>query len=346
MKKERGLRVAVLGEGAHAMRWASALRARADICSAPERRLDAVDALIIGPGTSDPFARAKEALSARVSVLYAAPFLLSPWQATALHEMSCRQGLLLRFAEPFQYRPGFAFLHRLLEGEEPFWRPLYLRALYLAPPDTSARIDELATEELAACDALLAGAPQQVTAVASRRDAVSEPCAVFVTVQYSEGALVQCTVSLAETITTHQLIAVTAGRTVVLDEGDPAVPLRIVSGDGQALAMQRPVVERSCRQRAQGSRAADLGPMWNEIERFLSAVSAGDRAPDNGERWARVAALWWAARQSMSFGGPVDVPSPALRPRDTTPPPLRVIEGGGRLASDGGQQPALTVVAR
>ena len=345
MNEERRLRIAVLGEGEQAARWACALRARADVCSPAERRLDAVDALILGPGASDPFARAKEALSAGIPVLYAAPFLLSPWQATALHELSRRQGLLLRFAEPFQYRPGFAFLRRLLEGEEPFWRPLYLRALYLAQPDTSARIDELATEELAACDALLAGAPQQVTAVASRRDAVSEPCAVFLSVQYGEGALVQCTVSLAEAVTTHQLIAVTAGRTIVLDEDDPVAPLRIVSGDGQALGL--PVLMSSGQQQAKGSRSmADLDPMAEEIEGFLGAVSAGDRAPDNSERWARVAALWWAARQSMSFSSLVDVPSSTFRARDTTPPPLRVIEGGGKLASDARQPPALTVVAR
>lgn len=339
------LRVALLGEGERAERWASALRDLAEVCPLPEQLPGAIDAVVLAPGVSDPFARAKEALVADIPVLYAAPFLLSPWQAGVLNELSRRQERLLRFAEPFQYRPGFAFLRRLLGGKEPFWRPLYLRTLSLAQLDGPARIDELATEELAICEALLDNNPRHVTAAAGRHDEVGEVCATFLILHYSDGPLVQCTISLAEATSARQLVAVTPGRTVIMDDLGAVASLRIVGGE-QELFTEEPTLAASCPGRAERVLAAPArDPMAEEVKRFVSAVSVGDLSPANSDRWARVAALWWAARQSMSFGGSTEVPILASRPGDTEPPPLRVIQGGGRTARTAGQRPSLTVVA-
>ena len=347
MNKKRRLRVAFIGDGEQAERWAAALRRLARVSPPPQELSEAIDALVIAPGASDPFAQAKEALLAGVPVLYAAPFLLSPRQARSLHDLSGRQGLLLRFVEPFQHRPGFAFLRRLLEGEEPFWPSLYLRTLCLAPPDTSTRIDALVTEELALCEALLDGTPQWITAAASRRDAGGEVCATFLTVQYTDGTLAQCTVSLAETFSVRQLVAVTPDRTVVLDDQDPAAPLRIVGSGEQDTYTQGAAPMPTWQSRAEGRpTTVILDPIAEEAKRFLRAVSSNDRSPANGELWTRVAALWWAARQSMSFGGPVEVASAAFPAGDTEPPPLTLIEGGGKPASAAGRRPALTVVSR
>ena len=336
MSKQRFPSVALAGDGDQAQQWAAALRGQAKVCPLPEQLPAEIDALIIAPGVNNPFARAKEALVAGVPVLYAAPFLLSPWQATTLHRLSSRQGHLLRFAEKFQHRRGFTFLRRLLEGDEPFWRPLYLRSIRLVPPETSTRIDELATEELAICQALLDSAPQQVSATASHSDAVGNVCAAFLTIQYRDGPPVQCTISVAEASSAHQLIAVTSGRTVILDELDPIAPLRVIGAGEQETYTASP---------PESSTAADRDFMVKEIEQFLQAVSQDNSSFDNSERWANVAALWWAARQSMSFGGPVDVPNPFFLPRDTEPPPFTVIRGGGKTASAAGKRPALTVVA-
>ena len=347
MNKKRRLRVALVGDGERAERWAAALRRLARVAPPPQELSEAVDALVIGPDAPDPFAQAKEALQAGVPVLYAAPFLLSPWQARSLHDLSSGQGPLLRFAEPFQHRPGFAFLRRLLEGKEPFWRSLYLRTLCLAPPDASNRIDALVTEELASCEALLDSTPQWITTVASRRDAGGEVCAAFLTVQYTDGPLVQCTVSMAETVRARQLVAVTPDRTVVLDEQDPVAPVRIVGSGEQDSCIPGATPMPSWPSRAEGRPATvSLDPNAEEAKRFLLAVSLGDRSPANGELWTRVAALWWAARQSLSFGGPVEVSTSAFPAGDTEPPPLTVIEGGGKPAAAAGRRPALTVVSR
>ncbi len=332
-------RVALLGDHDGIERWAVAFRRVAQLCPLPEELPGGIDAVVLAPGVGDLFARAKEALQAGVAVLYAAPFLLSPWQAASLQELSRAQGALLRFTQPFQYRRGFAFLQRLLQGEEPFWRPLYLRALCLCP---SARIDELATEELARCDALLGSEPQRVSAVASRPDAMSQPSAVFITVEYSGGMAMQCTISLAEAATTRQLVAVAPGRTVILDELDPVAPLRIVGAapnEGPRPGLPAPLQSHALS-------AKEIDPHEEEAKRFSQAVASGDGTAANGERWARVAVLWWAARQSMSFGGPTDVPSRLLQPRDTAPPPLTVIQGGGKAASPARRRPGLTLVGR
>ena len=338
----RSLRVALLGEGEEAERWAAILSGPTELCSLHDELPGRIDALVLAPGCSDPFARAKEALEADIPVLYAAPFLLSPWQAGTLTNLSRAQGRLLQFAEPFRYRRGFSFLQRLLAGEEPFWCPLYLRGLRVAPPGEPARIDELATEELAICQTLLGGTPHSVTAVASRRDEVAEVCAVFLTLQYNNGLLAQCTISLAEENGINEVVVTTPSRTVVLDDQDPVAPLRFVGGKDTDLFAEGAAFVTAPQGHAQGAPALD--PLAEEAQCFLSAVAAGDGSHGNGERWTQVAALWWAARQSMSFGGPAEVPS--IRPGDAAPPPFRVIRGGGKTVPAVGRRPRLTVVAR
>jgi predicted dehydrogenase len=335
----RRLRIAVIGEGAHARAWASALRARAHVVPPPQELPGGLDALLLAPGAHDPFARAKEALEAGLPVLYAAPFLLNPWQAARLSVLAARKRTLLRFIEPFQYRTGFPFLRRLLQGREPFWKPRYLRILCLA--GSEARIDELATEQLAVCDALLNDEPRHVTAAAVRRDDLGDVCAAFLTLQYEGGALVQCTVSLAEAETGRQLVAVAPGRTIVLDDLDPVASVRIAGGEHEVLAHAAgPHAERGHKLLAR----SDADPVEEEAARFVEAVASGSLSLANGQRWARVAAIWWAARQSMSFDGPVEVPAALLQLRDTEAPPLTVIEGGGKTVRTARPRPALTVV--
>jgi hypothetical protein len=287
----------------------------------PEHLSGAVDALVLGPGTADPFSRTKAALLADVPVLYAVPFRLSPWQAGFLNALSRRQGRLLRFAESFQYREGFGFLRRLLQGTEPFWRPLYLRMLCLAQSNGQSRIDELATEELAACEALLGGEPHSVTAAACRRDEAGDVCAAFVILHYSDGLMVHCTISLVEGANVHQLVAVTPDRTAIIDDLDAAASLRIVGGGEQEFFAEEPPPAPS-RQGGKALASSGTDPVGGEARRFLSAVTAGDLSAGNGDRWSRVAALWWAARQSMSSRSPTGVPVPALRADKTEPPPL------------------------
>ena len=335
-------RIAVLAEGEEAVQWLAAAKQFADVRSLPKELPGAIDAVVVGPGAFDPFARTKEALLAGLHVLYAAPFLLSPWQANVLANLSRRQGRLLRFIEPFRYLPGFPFLSRLLRGDEPFWEPLYLRLLRLGQPASS--LDQLAIEELAVCEALLEGTPRQMTAAASRRDQAGEICAVVLILQYPDGPLVQSTVSLAEAREARQLVAVTPSRTLILDDRDPTAPLRILAEDGEREVAVEEVAANIPEFEGESHSARTIPDVATEETRqFLQATASGCLdSIANSERWVRVASLWWAARQSMSFDGPADVPIP----RETGPPLLRVIEGGGKKVQTAARRPALTVVAR
>lgn len=320
-------RLRLLGEGCAAERWACAL---APLAAVSRTTSDEAGAVVLAPGTADPFARAREALQAGLAVLWAAPFLLGPWQAASLRDLSLREGLLLRFVEPFRHRPGFAFLRRLLSGREPFWRPLYLRTLRLAPPEDGTRIDELATQELACYLALVNGRVQSVSASAARRDEAGDVCAAFLVLQYEHGPLLQCTISLGEAMEGRQLVAAMADRTVVLDELGAVASLRIVTT----------AQERSDRVLP----AATPDPLAEEAAGFIRALRESDLSYGNGERWARVAAVWWAARQSMSFGTATDVPVPRQVGAQAEPPPLRVIEGGGHSVRTAGKRPSLIVL--
>jgi hypothetical protein len=156
---------------------------------------------------------------------------------------------------------------------------------------------------------------------------VGEPCAVFLLLQQPEGPPAEVTVSLAEPAGTDQVVVVSAGHTIALDglHSDNAV-LRI-TGDGEPEGLPP---------QARGD------PLTAEGQGFLRAGQTGDASYGNGARWAQAAAVWWAARQSMSFGGTMRVPPQG---RDTTPPPLTLIQGGGKSSRTKRERPALTLVA-
>ena len=330
MPTQSHLPVVLLGAATCPDSYAETISCRAQLQASLDE--PGVAAAVVAPSAHDPFSHAREALLAGIPVLFAAPFHLSPWQASVLEELSRHKGLILRFVEPFQYQTGYSFLQRLLEGREPFWRPLYVRSLSSMSPQAPGRIDELATEELALYDSLLEAKPLRVTAVAVHRDETAQVCAASFTVEYEGGPPLHCMVSLAEASGAHQFVAVAPERTVVLDQMDDQVPLRITGVD-------RPAQDVSFGEN-HGSEPAEL--FAQELDRFLAAVDASENSFRNAARWTRVAATWWAARQSMSFGGSVDVPA---LDQTTKPPPLTVIEGGGHSSSPAGRRPELTVVA-
>jgi hypothetical protein len=330
---QKRIRIAVFGEGAAARSWAVALEPHADVSLIPEEASEA-GAIVVAPGTPDPFGVAKNALARGIPVLYVAPGLWSPWQASLLDALSRRMGAFLRVAEPSQYQGGVRFLQRLTRGREPLWQLRYLRMTSLA--GAGERIDELALDDLSTCQALIDLPPATVTATAAQRDEMGSLCALFINVSYPRDIVAQCTVRLAEPSLKRELVAVTRTRTVAIDRLDGCAPIE-VAATGRDLAstpLRRSIVLPSG------------DPLAEEAHRFAQAVAARERSFGNSERWVRVAAIWWAARQSISFGGTIDVPAPdvMLTQRKTLPPPLRVIEGGGR-ATRASKRPQLTLVA-
>jgi predicted dehydrogenase len=320
-------RVLVLGEGAAAQRWAALLGQVARVRLQQEVAPAEADAVVLAPGAREPYRSARAALLSGAHVLSAAPFLLSPRQASDLDELSRALGRFLRYYEPYQYGRGFAFLKRLLRGREPLWRPLYLRALR-SVADGFVTLDELAAGELALCQALLEAAPRRVNASAAR-DESGDARAVFATLEYEHGPPVQMTLSTAESAAAGEFVAVAPNVTLVLD--DPVGRLRIVRRGEERTAGRA------------SERPAPTDAVAAEAERFAEAVRSEDLSFANSARWTMVALLWWALRRSINLAEPVDMRE-AEAALNAMPPPLTVIEGGGRTAEPTGR-PALSLVA-
>ena len=171
-------------------------------------------------------------------------------------------------------------------------------------------------------------------------------CAVFLVLHYNAGPVVQCTISLAEATSGRQLVAVTPDHTLIMDELGPIASLRIVGGEHELFGEG---LTGAASGRSRGEKlfaSPEHDAVAQEAKRFLSAVTDDDRSVANGERWERVAALWWAARRSMNMDGPAVLPVQTLSPVITEPPALRVIEGGGHTAQTARSRPSLTVVNR
>jgi len=303
--------IALFGAGPEAERWVCALAGQASLVAGSVAQADAV---VLGPGAQEPLSVAREALRGGLPVLWACGRLPNPWQLAALDRLSASGGPLLRFHGPFQYRGGFALLTRFLGGPEPLWRPSYLRLLSGA----SGRLEDAATEALALGQALLTAEAEQVTAVAARQDN-GEPRALFLTVHYGRGLIVECTASLAEAGRSELVVAM-PGRTLTIQTTGKGDRIRIVpSGQRGATCPQERVLT-----------APNADPVIEEARRFVEAVANHDASPGNSDRWLKVAALWWAARQSLSSGAPASVDPPPFEDAET--PPFKLIEGGGRAA--------------
>jgi len=311
-------RIALFGSGAQAQRWAWAIAEHASLVSGPHLPADAV---VLAPGAQEPLSTAREALLNGIPVLWAcniAPYL----EAVPGLLLSCSRRATLSILEPFQYLGGFQLLRRLLSGPEPFWQPIYYRMA--AGPELGEGVEDVAVRCLSMVQSLLTTEARQVTAHQVRQEA-GEGLALFLSVRYLSGLLLQCTVGSAET--RDELVAVTQDRMLTL-AGDG---LRIEpNGAPDWAARERTLV------------SMDVDPIAGEARRFVAAVAGRDGAAGNGDRWLQVADLWSAVRTSLSHGGPAWVQRPLAV--QTRTPTLRLVEAGGRRAGVPSSR-GLTVVA-
>jgi predicted dehydrogenase len=317
------LRIAVCGAGAAEGRWSAAIAASTGLTLAAGRR---PDALVVGPEAPEPYSQARDALEGGSEVLLAAPGLAAD-ELRSLAALAAAQGRVLRFWEPFRAQRGFGFLRRLLGGEEPFWKPLYLRTLRLAPPAGEHPLDALATEELAMLDALLDHSPLTVDASLGCAEGAQGAVAAFVTLSYHGGLAVHATISVAEARPTRQLVVVTDGRSIVLDDGD--LPL------GQSVSAEY-AGQPAWRPPSRSTAAQD--PYTGELATFAELVAAHAAGEDPSvARRLRAAEVWQAVRRSMHAGQPVSLTADAA-------PELTLIRGNKKAASKSRKRPALTIV--
>lgn len=324
------LRIAVEGGGPDDARWASAIAASLGLLHVERDQQPA--ALVIGPAAAEPFLQASNALRDGVEVLLVTPNL-APEQLQALSALAQSLGRVLRFWEPFRAQQGFGFLTRLLGGEEPFWRPLYLRTLRLAPPAGDHPLEALAIEELAMLHSLLARSPVTVNATLGCAEGAHGAVAAFATLTYPDGLSVHSTISVAEASPRRELVVVTDGRSIVLDDGDDTAIESRARAEYAGQPAWRPP------RRAHET----LNPFASELASFAEQIAERPLGEDASvARRLLAASAWQAVRESMHSGRLVNVV--AETHGAASAPELRLIKGKRKTASKVRKRPALELL--
>lgn len=314
--------------------------------------LPSVDGVVLASDEVAPYPLIRRALVRGKHVLAAGPFTLTTEQVQRLSTLAERVGRLLIFGEERMLSPSFGLLADMTRGATRT-QLHYLRLLDVRPQrrEGVSRTAAIAAEGLALCTRLVRRMPRSISALGAGPPG-GHPEAVFITLVYPGGLVASLQVSVSEDWEARQLVASMAGRTLMLDELDYRMPLRIVSAS-----------ERTQREaagaRAPGGASWQTGsvtlaappgdPTLEQCRNFLDGVTARRQGAVNGEFWRQVAVLWEAAERSMPLAGApvsVEVP-PAQSEAKTMTPRLYVIRGRGQPARSisASARPALTLVS-
>jgi hypothetical protein len=262
------------------------------------------------------------------------------------------------FGEERFLSPGFAFLEQSVAAVDGFRRARHLRLLDVRVESRrgALSIGSLAIEDQAACLRLLRRTPQSVSAIACKGPRGNIETS-FINMIFPAGAVVSLQVTLSEAAEAWQVVAALGSRTIILDDLDPRLPLRVITeGTGPST-------------KAAGATLPPEGDAWQtsslaftrepfdgplaQVRHFFDALESpeGIHQKSNSELWSKAAVLWEAAESSMAqAGAPIPVQhwsvGAAARVR-YRPSHLRVITGSNRskaTATSMGKRPALKVL--
>jgi predicted dehydrogenase len=299
------------------------------------------EAVAIVPPVADMHVLVRRALMRRLHVFVAGAVALTWKHALALDDMAERRSCLLMFDAIDLGDARWEFARKMTGGDEPMWRPRYIRSLRTGAPD-GASIDDLAAYDLAAVLGLAPALPSHVSAIEARTSDESAAGVVSMTLAFASGEAARVEVSVAEAAPRHDVALVCDGRTVVIDNFDVRAPMTI-----QAAAMRK-----SDRRRPDGwdetmmerARGPQSDHETRAAEAFVGAVRAG-RTNGNAHDIARAALVWETARASITRGGerlPLPANNPLVAPARPT---LRLIRGNDDAPETEGERPALRLVA-
>jgi hypothetical protein len=264
--------------------------------------------IVIAAGAEEPFERAGDALERGVSVLWAGPAPAGD-QLSALDQAAHRNAAFLRVFEPFRHTTGFALVRRFLRAPEPFWHPVYLRAVWL--DIHPVRVEDLVQQQIASALDLL-GLDVEDASAEVLRGRNGELLGLFASLSFGGDVLFRATASAVEGRSAKHLVAATHGKTFTLEEQDRGGRLRIV-GSGQERVLD----------------SVFMDPVVEESRILLEALRSGDTAAGNSARWLQVLRVWAALEHSKVAFGRQEVPTVGSR----KVPGLDVITGGATRPS-------------
>jgi hypothetical protein len=301
----------LLGTGEATLPWSAELPAILPCATTHhlELDLDRVDGVLVaGSLEEDEFEVAKQALLAGLPVLVAKPAQLAARQISVLSGAARRGSGLLRFAQVWGWQRKAGDLQRLTAGSESLLQTRSIDILRLADRHSIGSLARCLREELAWVASFRHDHPIDVRATTNEtsREACSS---AFVSLLYGDGTALRCTLTLTDGVDSRRVVAGESDRKLVLSAG----PIATFDAD-----------ERY------------------ELVRFCEAVRTHNASFGNHMLWSRIAALWADVEHSLSMDQPFVARN--VRSQNTTPPPLRLIEGGGGSGRHG-PRPRLTLVA-
>lgn len=352
------INIAVAGAGPEAERWLRALRGVEDVAA---ERMDLTDDELLrvlsgdsigavvfagetpdlaGAGeTLDLAGAVKRTLMANRHVLVAGAVAIRSKQLLAFDALARRRNRVIVFDTGAFADERVDFVRKMTVGPQALWRPLYIRSLRTGA-NALHSLDELAIADIAFVLGMIGRAPSRVSAVSPRVDDETGAADIaMITLMFDGGSSARIDVSRIEPEPRHEVAIVCDGRTLLLDGYNARAPMQILAsarhrgpqaGQWGETVSEHPAVELSDRL----ARAAAA---------FATAVRARDVESSNARTLASAAAVWEAARTSITANGEmIDIGGSVAEPQR---PALKLIVGGGHFDASY-PAPELTLIGR
>lgn len=271
-----------------------------------------VDAVVVATPTSTHHALAKAALEAGKHVLVEKPIATSAREGEELCALAEGSGRILMVGHVFIYNPAVRAVKRYIEGGE-LGRLHYLSMVRTNPgpirTDVNAAWD-LAAHDLSIASYWLGAEPLTASAVGGAWNDEGLEDAVFATLRYPGGILVNLHVSWLCPRKSRDVTVCGERRMLTFDDLDLSEPLRIYDRPAAGEGADPAYVDSFAAFRAsvrEGEivipKVAAGEPLKEECDHFLECIAAGRRPLTDGRAGVAVVRALEAIGRSMRSGG-------------------------------------------
>lgn len=269
----------------------------------------AVDAVVVATPTATHFALARRALEAGKHVLVEKPIATSSAEAAALGALAARQGRVLMCGHVFLFNPGVQKVKQLLAAGE-LGRVHYVSMVRTNLGPIRGDVDaawDLASHDISIADHWLGAGAVAVSAVGGAYLNAGLADAVFATLRYPDGVLVNLCASWLNPRKARDVTVVGDRRMLTFDDLNQLEPIRVYD---KGVRDEQGVVDTFAGFRSsvrEGDitipRVAMGEPLKAECDHFLDCVATG-RAPLTGAAMAgAVVRTLEALSRSLELGG-------------------------------------------
>jgi predicted dehydrogenase len=280
----------------------------------PEQALrdPSVHAVVVATPTSTHYALAKEALERRKHVLVEKPLTTEVKQGLGLLELATKYGLTLMVGHVFVYNPAIRKVKEYLDGGQ------LGKVYYVSMVRTNLgpiRVDVNAAWDLAAHDLSIANywlnaEPLTVSAIGGTWINQGTDDAVFATLRYPQGVLVNLHASWLNPRKARDITVVGEKRMLTFDDMNLNEPLRIYGEQVSDVRIEPTYVDSFASFRA-SVRKGDITvpkvpvgePLATECAHFLECIVTGKQPFSGGGEGIAVVRALEAMQRSIRAGG-------------------------------------------